>query len=96
MPDILIRNVPKSLHRELKARAARGGHSMSEEALGAVRRGLDKSFGSGPRPGAAERLQSVVRDMYGGSLPKGVVDDLIAERRREAAREEAEWRESRK
>lgn len=94
MPDILIRNLPKTLHRDLKARAARAGRSMSEEAVTALRRGLGAAGGRGVRPGAGERLQAIVRDMYGGQPPTGVVDDLIAERRREAAREEDEWRKS--
>ena len=94
MPDILIRNVPKTLHRDLKARAARAGRSLNEEALTALRRGLGAAGKGGVRPGAGERLQAIVRDMYGGRLPTGVVDDLIAERRQEAAREEDEWRKS--
>ncbi|MCO5069525.1 MAG: hypothetical protein M9910_12725 [Kiritimatiellae bacterium] len=32
-------------------------------------------------------LQEWVRSLYGGKVPAGVVDDLIAERRREAAKE---------
>lgn len=94
MPDLLIRKLPKALHRTLKARAARAGRSMSEEAVSAIRHGLAVAGGRRVRPGAAERLQAIVRDMYGGSPPKGVVDDLIAERRREAAGDEDEWRKS--
>lgn len=36
MPMIQIRNVPDGLHRELKARAARAGQSLSEYLLGII------------------------------------------------------------
>jgi hypothetical protein len=39
---------------------------------------------------AARRLRAMLRAANGGVLPTGVVDELIAERRAEAAREEAE------
>jgi hypothetical protein len=39
---------------------------------------------------AVAELQAFVDKLYGGKKPKGVVDDLIAERRREAAREASE------
>ena len=35
-------------------------------------------------------LQAFIDKLYGGNKPKDVVEDLIAERRREFAREEAE------
>jgi hypothetical protein len=41
-------------------------------------------------------LQRWVDEMFGGNKPKNVVDEFIAERRAEAAREEAEWQEHRK
>ena len=94
MADILIRNVPRNLHSDLKTRAARDGHTLSDEAVAALRRGLRSVAEAGVRPGAAERLQSIVREMYGGHPPTGVVDDLIAERRRDAAMEEDAWRRS--
>lgn len=39
------------------------------------------------RPTTAAEMQDFVRKIYGGQLPQGVVDELIAERRREALRE---------
>ena len=38
----------------------------------------------------ARRLQAFVDKLYGGRKPHGVVDELIAERRREAAKEASE------
>lgn len=39
------------------------------------------------RQASADGLQEWVDRLYGGRKPKGVVDELIAERRREAASE---------
>ena len=40
-----------------------------------------------PKPVDLAALQDFMMRLYGGKLPSGVVDDLIAERRREAKRE---------
>jgi plasmid stability protein len=40
---IQIRNVPDPLHRELKARAARAGMSLSDYLLGIVRRAAERA-----------------------------------------------------
>lgn len=42
MPMIQIRNVPEDLHRQLKARAAMEGVSLSDLALAELRRSLDR------------------------------------------------------
>jgi plasmid stability protein len=42
MVMLQIRNVPDDLHRQLKARAALAGQSLSEYALGELRRSLAK------------------------------------------------------
>ena len=42
MTMIQIRNVPEDVHRRLKARAAMEGVSLSELALGELRRSLDR------------------------------------------------------
>jgi plasmid stability protein len=39
---IQIRNVPESLHRELKARAARAGMTLSDYLLDLIRRGAER------------------------------------------------------
>ena len=39
---IQVRNVPDDVHRELKARAALAGMSLSAYALAELRRGLDR------------------------------------------------------
>ena len=40
MPDILLKAVPKDIHRRLKERAARNGRSMNREAIRLIERGL--------------------------------------------------------
>ena len=42
MPMVQIRNVPDDLHRELKARAALAGMSVSEYLLQELRRSLER------------------------------------------------------
>lgn len=46
MGMIQIRNVPDALHRELKARAARAGKTLSDYLLDVVRRAVER-----PEPG---------------------------------------------
>lgn len=52
--NLQIRNVPDDVHRELKARAARAGQSLSEFALAELRRSLD-------RPTRADLLDRIAR-----------------------------------
>jgi antitoxin FitA len=52
MGMIQIRNVPEPLHRELKARAARAGQTLSDYLLAMVQRTLE-------RPEPAELLARV-------------------------------------
>ncbi len=42
MPMIQMRNVPVTLHRELKARAARAGMTLSEYLLQMAQRSLER------------------------------------------------------
>ena len=42
MTSLQIRNVPDELHRRLKARAALEGQSLSEYALGELRRAMQR------------------------------------------------------
>jgi plasmid stability protein len=92
MATLNIRNLPDELHRRLRLRAAEHGRSMEAEA----RAILADACQSGQRPrvtreGAlakAKRLQALIDRLYGNRKPQNVVDEFIAERRREAAREE--------
>ena len=55
MPHIQIRNVPESLHRRLKARAAMEGVSMSQYLVWEIERSL-------ARPSRRETLDAIRRE----------------------------------
>jgi plasmid stability protein len=86
MPTLTIRNLPDNVHAALRVRAAKNGRSMEEEArvlLAAAAANENKSE-EAIRADVAARVakaQSMVRDMFGGQLPTGRVDALIAQRR---------------
>lgn len=86
MAVLNIRNLPDEVHALLRIRAAMAGRSMEAEArailVAAVTEGdeVDASF-------SVTSLQEWVDELYGPNKPTNVVDELIAERRREAARE---------
>ncbi|MGH6897501.1 MAG: FitA-like ribbon-helix-helix domain-containing protein [Geminicoccaceae bacterium] len=94
MATLNIRKLPDDVHRRLRMRAAEHRRSMEAEA----RAILAEACSTGRKPGAtsddamakARRLQAFVDELYGGKKPVDVVGDLIAERRRTAAREALE------
>ena len=57
MTSLQIRNVPDDLHRRLKARAALEGQSLSEYALGELRRAMQRPT----RREVAERVAAFER-----------------------------------
>jgi antitoxin FitA len=69
---IQLRNVPDSLHRTLKARAAMAGMSLSDYLLAEIRSLVD-------RPTLAE-LQERVRRRGGVTLPVPAADAVRRER----------------
>jgi len=72
MKLLQIRNVPDEVHRSLKARAAMEGQSLSEFALGELRRSLERPT----RRELVERVQSRERAV----VSKRSVDAVRAER----------------
>ncbi len=83
MASLTIRNLPDEVRERLRLRAAKAGRSMEAE----IRAILTEASLAETRRGSAEALQAWVDELYGNKKPEGVVDDLIAERRREAASE---------
>jgi plasmid stability protein len=73
MVMLQIRNVPDDLHRKLKARAAMAGQSLSEYALGELRRSLAK-------PTRAEVLDRIAHRTDTGGVPGDIVEVIHAER----------------
>ncbi len=74
MPMVQIRDVPENLHRELKARAALAGMSVSEYMLRELRRSLD-------RPTREELLRRLATRAAARPRPPPA-DAVRAERRR--------------
>ncbi|MGB5736628.1 MAG: plasmid stabilization protein [Thiohalocapsa sp.] len=83
MATLNVRNLPDSVHASLRVRAARSGRSMEAEAREILTNACRQSNGRQ----ALTALQGMVDDLYGADKPSKVVDDLIAERRREAQSE---------
>jgi len=83
MAVLNIRNLPDEIRDRLRIRAARAGRSMEAEARAILTQSCleDRPTESG------SGLQDWVDELFGDNKPAGVVDDLIAERRREAATE---------
>ncbi|HSH44842.1 MAG TPA: hypothetical protein VK966_03245 [Longimicrobiales bacterium] len=69
---IQIRNVPDSLHRELKARAARSGRTLSDYLLEVVRREMER-----PEP---RDLLARIRERGPVYLDESAADAVRAER----------------
>ena len=94
MATLNIRNLPEEVHRRLRIRAAEHGRSMEAEARAilseACEGGKEKAAARETTSDRVRELQAFIDKLYGGKKPKNVVEDLIAERRREAAREETE------
>ena len=76
---LTIRRLPEETKSRLRERAARAGRSMEAE----VRDILIAAVADGVPEEPAD-LQALVDELYAGRRPAGVVDDLIAERRRSA------------
>lgn len=84
MATLTIRKLPEDVHRRLRLRAARRGHSMEAEAREILALAIQSEVDAPLEPGAlADWLDAVLGDRK----PTGVVDDFIRERREEAATE---------
>lgn len=97
MATLNVRNIPEDLYARLRVRAAEAGESME----GFVRKRLvdlvrepaaTTEQDAEPKPGSLtpNEAQARFRALFGDSPPEGLVDELLAERRREAEREESE------
>lgn len=92
MATLTIRNVPEETHKALRLRAAEHGRSVEEE----VRRILAEQAGKKPEyrnPKTPEEIAAAVKaaqQRFAHLRGKYSVDQFIAEKRAEAAREFAE------
>ena len=85
MAVLTIRNVPEQVRERLRLRAARAGTSMEHEARAIRARGSLEPAGER----SAKGLQAWVNQLYGKRKPAKVVDELLAQRRRESRAERA-------
>jgi plasmid stability protein len=83
MAVLNIRNLPNEVHARLRIRAAKAGRSMEAEARAILIEACQTENGVF----TPSELQAWVDELYGDQKPAHVVDDLIKERRQEAARE---------
>lgn len=79
MAILNIRNIPDEVHVRLRIRAATAGRSMEAEARAIVTEACMRTE-QRARPVA---LQALVDDLYDDVRPRGVVEALIAARRRQ-------------
>lgn len=84
MAVLTIRNLPDEVRDRLRVRAAQSGRSMEAEVRDILARAsLEPQETTDP-----DELQDWVKRLYAGHKPGNVVEDLIDERRREAADEQ--------
>lgn len=93
MATLTVRNIPEDLHLALRVRAARAGRSMEEEvriliADAVANENLSQDAVRADVEARVAKAQAMVREMFGGELPKGRVDAFLAERRAAAERGE--------
>lgn len=81
MATLHIRDLPEEVHAALKRIAGSDGVSM--EAL--ARRLLSEAVRK-PRARKPAALQALVQRLYAGKAPTGVVDELLAERRKDSSK----------
>ncbi len=83
MANLNIRNVPETVHKRLRLRAARKGRSMESEARAIL---ADAVQGETGKPFDPASLQDFVLGLFKGKPPR-LADQLARERRREARKE---------
>lgn len=84
MKVLTIRNITEQMHKRLRMRAARAGRSMEAEIRFILQQACNENSTSKASP---EDLCEFVSDLYEQDIPSGVVDELIANRRKEAMAE---------
>lgn len=81
--ELIIRDLPNKVWEKLDKKAKASGRTIEAEVTVL----LCDSLGDDGSTDDMDDLQRMVYDMYGGNIPKGEVDALIADRRLEAKRE---------
>ena len=89
MFELIIKDLPDEVHRNLSERAAENGRTPEEEARAALEERFRPVVPSGAEDWlhAIHAIQADIRAANGGNLPTGVVDEFLAEKRQIAAAE---------
>jgi hypothetical protein len=82
---LVIEHLPDRVVERLREKAQLSGRTVSEEAAAV----LTEAIASREPPAHLDDLQRIVWEMFGGRLPKNGVEEFLAERRAEAAKEDA-------
>ena len=88
MATLTVRNIPDETLAAFRVRAAAHGKSMEAEMRDLIAKAAAERQAS--RPSAEDRVaraQAIVRQAFGGQMPGDLVDDLLSDRRTEAAKE---------
>ena len=99
MATLTIRNLPENIHQGLRARAATNGRSMEAEARMTLAHSVELSpvnevVPERVKPNWPElhaRARKIMIAANGGVMPTNVVDEILAERRITAAKEQADY-----
>ena len=92
MAVLNIRKLPEDVHRALRVRAAGNGRSMEAEARAILSEACRPMR---PVEEVLAEIRAGLSSAGSGDLRPGLVDGLLAERRRESDEEEAEARAGR-
>ena len=88
MATLTIRNISDEALARFRVLAAEHGRSMEAEARALIEgAGAPRAVKLSPAERVA-KAQALFRQAFGGNPPKGLVDELIADRRAAAARAE--------
>jgi plasmid stability protein len=89
MGDLLIRNIPDAMKRDIAARAERNGNSLSEEAKELLRKGMVTTESSEAQNGASAfdsiRRAFLDADASGDEFAK-IMDEIEGERKTDFGR----------
>lgn len=90
MATLTIRNLPDEVHHRLRIRAALNERSMEAEARALLDEALQERTSEADISRILDDFHEALKQANGGELPMNAVDELIAQRRREASAELAE------
>ncbi len=81
--ELIIHNLPAKVWENLGKKAKASGRTVEAEVVALI----CDSFGDEGDANDMDDLQRMVYDMFGGNVPKGEADALIADRRLKLKRE---------